>query len=305
MHLVLHIGAHGTDEGLIARWLATNAQVLAASGVVAPAPRPFLRALSQTLDVERDTDPLAREEALLRGLGASGARRRMVVSAPGLLGSVCDAVAPDGFYTRDVARRLLGLRTLFPRCRVTFLLAIRAPSGVLPALLPDDAALPGLMPLIEADTLPWAGLVASLGRHLPQARTVVWRHEDLDRVWPDILAELVGPGRALPPAGLLDFAALQLSAEARLRLRRYLATTKPGTVGQLRQVADVFARRFGRIGDDPAHGATAFDRARFEALPAWFQSELARLDRGYATEWDDIAGLRAVRVLDPEGAVSA
>jgi hypothetical protein len=295
VQLVLHIGAHGTDEGLIARWLAGNATVLGAEGVCAPPPRRFLQALTQTLDRQRDTDPLAREEALLRSLGASGARRWMAVSAPGLLGPVADVIAPEGFYKRDVARRLLGLRTLFPRCRMTVLLAVRAPSGLLPAILPDDPhAIDSLMPLIDGETLPWARLVAALQRHVPQARVVVWRHEDLPRVWPDILSEIVGPGRALPPAGLFEFAAQGLSAQAQLRLRRYLATTRPGTAGQLRQVAHVFARRFG--------AAVEPDASR--PLPEWVWHEATRLDRGYRTEWDDIAGLPGVRVLDPGGAVS-
>ena len=115
MRLVLHIGAHGTDGGLIAGWIARNRDALAAQGIAAPPPRLFLQRLSAALDEGRDAEPLAREEALLRGLGASGQRLRMVVSAPGLLGSAADVLSPEGFYVRDVARRLYGLGSLFPQ----------------------------------------------------------------------------------------------------------------------------------------------------------------------------------------------
>ncbi|WP_323019731.1 hypothetical protein [Pararhodobacter sp.] len=292
MRLVLHIGAHGTDRGQVAAWIAQNRAALEAGGIVAPPPRLFLARISEALDLQRDADPLTREEALLRGLGATGQRRRMVVSAPGLLGSVADVLAPDGFYTRDVARRLYGLRTLFPRTGLSFLLAVRKASGVIPAILPDEAgAAEALLPLLTEDTLPWSRLADTIRRQVPGASLLAWRHEDLPQVWPGVLAEIVGNRAPLPPAGLLDFAAAGLGAEARLRLTRYLASAEapPASAGQLRQVAGVFARRYGAAPDpDPAAG-----------LPGWARARLQELDAGYATEWGDLAGIEGVRVLMP------
>ncbi|WP_417597482.1 hypothetical protein [Pararhodobacter oceanensis] len=292
MHLVLHLGAHGTDEGLIAGWIARNRAEFERQGVLAPPPRLFLRRLSEALDQQRDADPLTREEALLRGLGTSGQRRWLALSAPGLIGAPADVITPEGFYVTDVARRLYGLRSFFPRCRITVLLAVRSASGILPALLPNDPeAAPALLPMLRGETLPWAQLIAAIRRHLPQARVVVWRHEDLPQVWPDILAHLAGPERILPAAGLLDFAALDLSAEARLRLRRYLTQTPPGTAGQLRRTAQVFAERYG----------TAPLPVPRADLPDWALSAMQRFDRGYATEWADICGTEGVDTLQPQG----
>lgn len=289
MRLVLHIGAHGTDEGRIADWIARNRGGLEAEGIAAPPPRQFLARISEALDAGRDADPLAREEALLRGLGASGQRLRMVVSAPGLLGPASDVLVPEGFYARDVARRLYGLGTLFPRTRLTVLLAVRTASGLIPAILPDEpGAAEALLPLVPDETLPWSRLVRAIRQHLPRAALVVWRHEDLARVWPAVLGEIVGPA-ALPPAGLLDFAAAELNAEARLRMTRYLAEADaaPASAGQLRQVAEVFARRYGR----------AVPRDAAAALPGWVRHRLAELDAGYVTEWGDIAGIEGLRAL--------
>lgn len=288
MRLILHLGAYGTDNGLIAGWLARNRAALAAQGVCAPPPRTFVRLISQALDEERERDPRTREEAVLRALGASGARRWMVVSAPGLLGGVDDALSAQGFYVKDVARRMHGLKTLFPRCEITLLLAIRNARACLPSLLPaepqDQVA---VLQAVRGDALPWAQLVAALQRALPEARRVVWRHEHLARVWPDVLANLVGPARSLPPAGLLEFAALGMNAEARLRLQRYLLATTPVTAGQLRRVARVFAAQYGQV----ARPEPAAD------LAAWVHVELERLDQGYATEWADIAGQSGVVAL--------
>ncbi|MFN4099627.1 MAG: hypothetical protein ACK4GT_07610, partial [Pararhodobacter sp.] len=280
MQLILHIGAHGTDGGRIADWIALNRAALAEGGIAAPPPRLFLSRLSAALAsapaAGPQTDPLPREEALLRGLGASRQRLRMVVSTPGLLGSSGDVLAPEGFYLRDVSRRLYALSTLFPRTRITLLLAVRAASGLLPAILPDEpGAAESLLPCIADETLPWARLVATLRRGLPRAGLVVWRHEDLPRVWPQVLGELVGPKTPLPPVGLVDVAAQSLNAEGRLRMMRYLsdASAAPVSAGQLRLVAEAFGRRYGT--------AAAADPA--ETLPGWAQLRLADLDAGYAT----------------------
>lgn len=290
MRLVLHLGAHGTDGGLIAGWIARNRAEFERQGVAAPPPRLFLSRLSEALDRGRDLDPPTREEALLRSLGADGAHRWMTVSAPGLLGGIGEVIAPEGFYVRDVARRLLGLRTLFPRCQFTLLLAVRAPAGLLPAILPEDPdMLAEVLPLLGGESLSWAALVAALRRDLPGAQVVVWRHEDLPVVWPDVLAQLIGPGRVLPPAGLANFATLGLSAQARLRFDRYCAQNPPPTAGQMRQLAGAFGRRFGT-----ARGTDAA-----AALPGWVRAELARLDTGYVTEWADLSGQPGVRTLFP------
>jgi len=288
MHLVLHVGAHGTDAGRIAAWLARNREALQAQGLVLPPPGPFLRALSEALDKGRDQDPFVREEALLSGLGATGQRRRMLVSAPGVLGAGTDALAAEGFYRRDVARRLHALAVLFPRTRLTLLLAVGRAQSVIPALLPDE---PGAAELLLAgiteETLPWARLAHAIRAQLPRAGLVVWRTDDQADVWPKILRALVGPEVALPVPGLFDLAARGLGAEARLRAQRYLAGNPPASARQLRDVVAAFGKRFGtQTPEDPARN-----------LPGWLRERLARLDRGFATEWADLSGMAGVTCL--------
>lgn len=285
-HLILHVGAHGTDGGRIAGWLARNRTRLEAQGLVVPAPGQFLRQISSALDLGRNDDPVEREAALIAALGATG--KRLVVSAPGLLGGSADVLASDGFYRRDVARRLFGLQALFGQSRVSVLLAVASAGQVIPALLPDEpGAAETLMAAVEDQTLPWARLAQSIRVQLPRAGLLVWRHEDLPRLWPEVLRALVGPGVVLPPAGLLDIAAAHLGAEARLRLQRYLTANPPASARQLRDVIEAFARRFGQSAAADAH----------QALPGWLRSRLAGLDQGYATEWGDLAGLKGVQTL--------
>lgn len=287
MHLVLHVGAHGTDEGRIAAWLARNRSVLAAQGVLAPPPGQFVNRVSEALDLGRDADPAQREEALLRGLGASGSHLRMVISAPGLLGSRDDALAADGFYRRDVARRLHALAVLFGRSRLSVLLAVRRAQQVIPPLLPDapEAVLGGL----SDPTLPWARLGHSIRTHLPRASLVVWRHEAFAQVWPDVVRALVGPEAALPMPPLFDLAAGGLGAEARVRAQHYVTANPPRNARHLAEVLALFARRYGSALPDgaPAH------------LPVWVNARLAQMDQGFDSEWAALTALPGVRAIQP------
>lgn len=292
MELVFHLGAYATDEGQIAGWLAQNADTLQRQGLAVPVPRRFLAQISQALAAHGPDGPAppAREEAVLRALGlGSEGRQRLVVSAPGLLGPASQVIAPEGFYIKDVARRIYGLRVLFPRARLHFLLAVRSADGFLPALLaqmPEDAA-DGLLPLLDDDILPWSLLVSTLRRHAPAATLTVWRHEDLPGVWPQVLAALTGPGRRVPIEGMMDFATMGLSAQGRQRAAHYLRANPPGDAARLQKVMALFSDRFGH---EVGPGADV-------PLPDWARQHLARLARSYETEWADIASLDGVRAL--------
>ncbi|KPQ07561.1 MAG: Hairy Orange [Rhodobacteraceae bacterium HLUCCA12] len=291
MDLVLHLGAHATDGGRIAGWLSENAETLSAQGLVLPAPRRFLALISRALAEHGQDGPAspAREAALLAELGIDDARRRLVVSAPGLLGPASQVIAPEGFYIKDVARRVYGLRVLFPRARLRFLLAVRRADGFLPALLshlPPEAG-DTLLPYLDDDVLPWSLLVETLRRHAPAAPLTVWRHEDLPKVWPQVLEALTGADAQVPVSGMTGLAVTGLSAEGRLRASRYLATNPPPDPVALQRVIAAFGARFG------------FDAApqTDQAVPGWAQQHVRRLARSYETEWADIASQSGVAAL--------
>ena len=74
-------------------------------------------------------------------------------------------------------------------------------------------------------------------------------------------------------------------------MRQYLqkAGAAPASAGQLRRIAEAFARRYGASPKtDPAAD-----------LPGWIRTRLDELEAGYATEWAELSAIEGVRVILP------
>ncbi|MEZ5752795.1 MAG: hypothetical protein R3D60_12800 [Paracoccaceae bacterium] len=288
MQLVLHIGAYGTTWQPIARWLATNRDDLRGQGLLVPTPPEFMAAIQAAMAEPPDADPLAREERLVRSLGAARDRRRIVLSIPGLAIRRHDVISPRGFYIQGVSRRLSALRRLFPRTRFTVMLSVAPASQCLPRLLSDGSAPVDALVSLGEETLPWGALVATIRQGLPDARVVIWQDADLPHVWHRVLSTFVGPERYLPAPGLASFAGLGLTREGRVRLDQRLKAEPPRRVSDILSAVSELA---------PDHRAP-FPRTALSALPPWAARQVSCLDLGHPTEWADIQGQAGVTILD-------
>lgn len=301
--LILHLGAHGTDNGTIAAWLERNAAQIASGGTLVMPARQFLQRLSQLLADLGDAPGDADRRALADALGLGGQVTRVAVSAPALLGPAADVITAEGFYARDPTARLRALGRLLPAdMALTLALAIARPGALLPRLLaaqestPDPAMIAMRMGWLGHETLPWVGLVRQIRRDVPGARLVVWRNESLGAFWPDVLSLFAGypedAEHALPVDGAEEFAMQGIVEEGRERMRRYIAAKPPTTAALMQRVAAAFAQGYGRLAYDAADIAgPGF------AMPARVQEQLTRFDEAYAAQWWAIAATDGVEVL--------
>ena len=301
--VILHLGAHGTDNGMISAWLDRNAAVIARGGTLVMPSRRFLQRLSQSLTDLGDAPGEADRRAFGDELGLGGHITRLAVSAPALLGPPGESISAEGFYARDATRRLRALGKLLPRdVSLTLALAIARPGAVVPALLaaqepePERDEIEARLEWLPEETLPWATLVRHIRHELPRARMLVWRHESIPRIWPEVLSRLVGAGEDsgmdLPVGGAEDFAMQGIAEAGRQRMRDYIARKPPPTPALMQRVAAAFAQGYGRT----LPGAAGTEGSAV-ALPGAVRERLARLDEGYAAQWSAIAGMDRVEVL--------
>lgn len=301
--VILHLGAHGTDNGSISAWLGRNAALMAKGGTLVMPARRFMPLLSQSLADLGDAPREADRRAFCDELGLGGHITRLAVSAPALLGPPEEVITAEGFYARDPTSRLHALGRLLPRnISLTLALAIARPGAVVPALLaaqdpePNRDEIEARMRWLPEETLPWATLVRQISRELPRARMLVWRHESIPRIWPDLLSRFSGAaedsGMNLPIGGAEDFAMQGIVEAGRQRMRDYIARKPPPTPALMQRVAAAFAQGYGRTLPE---GAGTEGSAI--ALPGAVRERLARLDEGYAAQWSAIAGMDGVETL--------
>lgn len=296
MQIVLHLGAHATDQGAIANWLAGSAPMLEQDGVRVVAPAAFRPAVHEALQTLRGSPaPRAVEAALIDRLCAGATPGRLVMSHSWLMGPAGRVLESRGIYP-VAGQRLVALCNLFPSHRIEIALAVRAPMPFLSAIL----AMQSDMDAVEfwgraaAHVLDWARVAAQLRDHAPQAAFTLWRQEDLGNLWPGIGAALVGTGARVPVQGFGGLLGDRVSREGLQKLEEYLGATAVEAQEQALRLGDIFARRF------PAPARDLPDAAALVAkglAPADLTEVMAEADAGYAGLPERIAPLDGVRLL--------
>jgi hypothetical protein len=298
MRIVLHLGAHATDQGAIANWLAASAPMLEEDGVRVVPPSAFRPAVHELIQTLRGSPaPRAVEQDLIDRLCAGARPERIVLSHPWLLGPAGRILESRGFYP-VAGQRLVSLCNLFPSHRIELALAVRQPMPFLAAVLAlqSDIEAHEFWSRAAAHVLDWGAIAGQLRDHAPQAGLTLWRHEDLGTIWPEVGAALVGAEARLPVQGFAGLLGDRVSPDGLRKLEDYLAATAIEARDQAVRLADIFALRF------PAVRAAAPSPAALAEkglAPPELVAAIADADAAYAGLETAVAALRGVRLISP------
>lgn len=247
MQVVLHAGAHVTDEDRLVGCLLDNTERLAEIGTVVPKPADYRNLLRDTVKtaaadgVSADARD-ALQEALVPRAGAD----RLILSDESFFGTHKMAVKRM-FYPAACAR-LDAFRQLFPGDEVEFFFAVRNPATFMPALLAKTNfnSIEDIFRGYDPFTFRWSEMFERIRAQLPDLRMTVWCNEDTPLVWAEVVRELAG----LEPAAAFEgeFALLsEIMTEAGMkRFRSYLDSHPGMTEIQKRRVISAFLDKFAR-----------------------------------------------------------
>lgn len=291
MQVVFHLGAECTDDDRLVRSLLRDRESHLARGVAIPAPGRYRATLLQAVDTLEGAGPDIRPPAIPVDLFADADdTARIVFSQPALLGPAWEAGTPAALHPRAGLRAAI-LARLFPGAEIAFLMALRNPATLVPALAaPGPGATQAAVP-IAADPLglSWLPAVTALREAVPEAQIILWCNEDAPLIWPEILRLAAGLGPDDPvPAGS-DLTAALLTAEGAARLAAYLARHPPRDAAASRHVFRAFLERFA------APGALETEIG----LPGWDEALVAELTRIYDNDCEIIARLAGVDMILP------
>lgn len=198
MKIVFHMGAHGTDGDMMLKSLLNNRGWLLNNGTEIVTPSRFRSILEEALmALNGGTSTPEMEEIMLDLLLEGDDTQRVIFSSPSFMGPAFKSIDSQGLYS-GTGTRMVALANLFPSAEIEFFMGLRNPALLLRVLLAQatNDNYESLMGGNEPTDLRWSSAVRNAVRALQgRHRLVLWAHEDVPLIWPEVL-RLAG---AIPP----------------------------------------------------------------------------------------------------------
>lgn len=291
MKIVLHAGAHATDDDRLLRCLLRNADDLRRRGVAIPGPSRYRQLLSGALSAltKADPSPEARDILLETVLSDDPENlNRLVLSHEHMFCVPKIAIGAGRFYPR-AEERLANACRLFHEDEVALFLGIRNPATWLPAVFAQTPHRDFAQFLNGADPayLRWSELIERIGRALPDMPITIWCNEDSPLIWGEIVRAMAGLPTGTKITGAFDLLAKIMSKEGMLRFRAYLKAHPGLPEPQKRRVMIAFLDKY------------AVDDAVEEELdiPGWTDDYVDGLSELYERDLEAIAELPNVTMI--------
>lgn len=294
MQIVLHAGAHVTDEGRLLKSLLRNATPFAARGIAVPHPslyRAGLRSAITTLHDVADPGPDLRPH-LLAQMQAAGQPEpeRLILSYENLFAFPTHAL-DGGVLYRRATERLAEIADLFAGDTITLFLGLRNPASFLPALAAqtDRAKFDAYLAITDVYELCWSRLIEDLRRALPAIDITAWANEDTPLIWGTLLREMAGIEPNVKITGAFDLLTEIMTKEGMARFRAYLKEHPVMTEMQKRRVISAFLDKFARL--DQIEEVVDLD--------GWTDDLVADVTEGYEEDLYHIARIPGVTLIAP------
>ncbi|WP_299149344.1 hypothetical protein [uncultured Tateyamaria sp.] len=282
MQLVLHAGAHFTENERLMRCLLRNKEQFSSRGVAVPAPGKYRVLLRETLDALEDAPPAPEaRDILLDAILDEESADRMILSHMYLFGAP-RACVRNGMIYHDAPRRLAHLSSLFPHDDIEVFLAMRNPATFLPALFTNapQADMDSFLRRADPGAIRWSDTIDQIRAAVPRITLTTWCFEDMPMLWAQIIREMAGLEHGEKIIGGFDLLSEIMSAEGMQRFRAYLHSHPTMTEMQKRRVIAAFLDKFA-IDDEIEEelDAPGWDDSTIEALTEIYEEDMTRVAR--------------------------
>lgn len=291
MQVVIHAGAHVTDEDRLIKCLVSNRDALAEKGTNVPAPTSYRKLIRDLLQTAREGGLNAETrdvvmDAILRG----PATDRLVLSNEGFFGTPKMAVS-NGILYGATEDRLKVFQEIFAGDQLELFLAICNPATFLPAAYqrtPHDS-FEEYMRDADPRSVRWSQMIARVREAHPDLPITIWCNEDLPLIWSQVIRELAG----LDPNAKFDgenTLLKEIMSEAGMkRYEQYVASHPDMSETQKRRVIAAFLDKFAR------------DEAIEEELdiPGWTEDLIDELTEIYDDDLYAIQAIPGINLITP------
>lgn len=291
MQVVIHAGAHMTDEDRLIKCLAANRDLLAERGTHVPSVTLYRKLLRDMLHAAADTG-LAEDarniahDAIIEDESAD----RIVLSNHGFFGTPRMAASGGVLYSAADAR-MAAFHQIFAGDQIELFLAIRNPASFLPAVFKDapQASMEDYLNGAAATTIRWSELIARLRHAFPDMPITVWCNEDTPIIWGQIIREIAALDPNAEFKGEFSLLFEIMSQPGLARFRSYMRSHPGMTEAQKRRVIVAFLDKFAE--------ETAIEEEL--DVPSWTEELIERLTELYDDDIYEIQRIPGVNIISP------
>lgn len=292
MQVVIHAGAHTTDENRLVHCLIKNRDMLNEIGTNVPSTGDYHKLIRDVMQTALKTGIADDARDLVLGSVLQGnAIDRLVLSNSGFFGTPKMVTGQEGQLYSASVERLDILRRLFSYDETELFFAICNPATFLPALF-DKVPITdfnNFMRGSDPKQVRWSELLSRLRAEFPDLPITVWCNEDLPLIWGEVIRQMAG----LDPTAAFEgeFALLDeiMSETGMKRFHAYMASHPGMSETQKRRVIAAFLDKFAR------------DEAIEEELdiPGWTDELIEELTELYDEDLFVIQSLPGINLITP------
>lgn len=291
MQVVIHAGAHMTDEDRLIDTLMANREMLAGIGTDMPDPKSYRKLLRDILNTVSDNGITAEtRNEVLTAIDHDAGNDRLVLSNHAFFGTPKMAVGQGMFYPA-AEMRIEAFRQIFANDQLELFLALRDPATHLPALFaktPHDT-MADFLNGVDPAAFRWSETIARFRRAFPEMPITVWCNEDIPLIWSQVVREMAGLDPHAEFEG--EFALLQeiMTSAGMKRFEAYLASHPGMTEIQKRRVISAFLDKF--VKDEEIEEELD--------LPGWTEELVDTLSEAYDEDAYEIERIQGVNFIAP------
>ncbi|PTX55449.1 hypothetical protein C8N43_0083 [Litoreibacter ponti] len=290
MEIVLHIGAHSTDEDNLLKCFYKNRDALARQGIVVPEPSRYRPAIRETMQaLIGDVAPLETQETLLDLIMDEDNAERVILSHESFL-CVAGRVLGDGVLYPMAGLKAARLRNLFSRQDLRICIGLRDPATFIPAIF-ERAQEPNFelfLSGVDPMAVRWSEMISRIRQSVPDAPIDVWCNEDTPMIWPRVLDQIARPADGFVYEGVNEFLGTIMGRGGLNRLQAYLASHPPKSESQRQRIIAAFLDKFG-----------AENMEQEIDLPGWTESYVAQMTELYERDLEELERMPGVTFVTP------
>ena len=246
MQLVLHAGAHYTEEERLLKSLLANAETLSKNGTFVPGPSTYRGLFRDTLNaMYKSSVAEGARDVLLDAVLEDTEAKRVILSDANFFRTPATAMV-EGMLYPAAPVRMMRMVQLFPYDQIELFIGIRNPATLLPilhgvSLDNSDAHFWGNR---DPADVRWSETLELLHDSAPEIAVTVWCNEDAPLIWGKIMHEMAGLPEAAKMKNEFDLLETIMTTEGMKRFRSYMEAHPEISGAQEQRVISAFLDKF-------------------------------------------------------------